>query len=79
MSTSRVANITSAHSYPIDTPMDQWKITHNLGYNPSVQTTVKDPSSGLLQVWLAKDVTYPDTNTVIIYWSEPRSGEVRLS
>lgn len=79
MSTSRVANVISARTYPIDSASSQWKITHNLGYNPSVQTTVKDPESGLMQVWLAKDVTYPDLNTVIIYWSEPRSGEVRLS
>lgn len=78
MATGRTANLTSSHAYIIDSPMQQWKITHGLGYNPTVQTTVKG-ADGKMSVWLAKEVSYPDVNTVIIEWSEPRMGEVRLS
>ena len=78
MATSRVANLTASKTFSIDTPMAQWKITHNFGYNPVVQTVVND-GDGTQNVWLAKNVSFPDVNTIIIDWSEPRSGEVRLS
>ena len=79
MATSRIPNITGAATYRIDSPAKEWRVTHNLGYRPNVQTVVKNPDTGVMTVWLAQDVSHPDANTVVVSWSEPRQGEVRFS
>jgi hypothetical protein len=52
---------------------DEWAITHNLGFAPSL--TLFDSAGSQLEA----DVEYPDSNTVVVHLSVPLTGAAYLS
>jgi len=59
------------------TPSANWTITHGFFTNPCV--SVKVYEDGVLTEILPMSVTFPNTSTVSIQFSSPRTGEARLS
>jgi len=58
-------------------PSATWTVTHQMGINPTVSVKVYD--SGALTEILPVNIAFPDTSTVVITFSSPRTGEVRLA
>lgn len=54
-----------------------WTIQHNMGRNPSVSVSVM--YSGELNVCIPENIQHLDTNTTIISFPSPQTGEVRIS
>lgn len=60
-----------------ETPSDTWTINHTLGYNPNAGVSVYENS--VLTVILPKDISFPQVGQVVVKFSVPRTGEVRLA
>jgi hypothetical protein len=56
-----------------NTPSTVWTITHNMGNYPAVYT--EDSAQGEI----IGDVSYPDTNTVVVSFSTPEAGLAYLN
>lgn len=66
-----------SHDHVQDAEDTVWTISHGLRCNPTV--SVKIMHEGVLTGFIPKDIRYPDTSTVEIEFSSPRSGEARLA
>ncbi len=69
----RITSVTHRQEEPAAT----WTINHQLGYNPNVGVSVYENS--VLTVILAQDVSFPTVGQVVVKFSSPRTGEVRLA
>lgn len=56
---------------------DTWTIQHNFDGNPTV--SVKVYENNVLTEILPHNITFPDSSTVEITFTSPRTGEVRLT
>ena len=65
-----------SHTHKQDTPAKVWTIKHGLYCNPAV--SVKVMHEGALTAILPQNITFPDPTTVVVEFSSPRVGEVRL-
>lgn len=65
-----------SHTHEQKEPAAIWTITHGLYCNPSVHVHVmhEDALTGILP----QNISFPDSNTVVIEFSGPRTGEARL-
>lgn len=67
----------SGHNHKQDEAAATWTINHTLGRKPSV--TVAINYDGKLQVVLPREVELIGDTQVVVRFSNPQSGEARLS
>jgi len=63
-------------SQNFDVPAEEWVVTHNLKRNVIVNALIR--IDGVLTLIAPKSVAFPDTDTVVISWSRPRTGSVTI-
>lgn len=67
---------TNPAQYPQDTASDTWTINHGLNGKPTAAVFVN--FEGKLQQILPAEVSYPSNTQVVIKFSQPFTGVVRL-
>lgn len=67
----------TAYTHEQDTPSDTWTVNHNL--SRSVIHDVAIDYDGQLEKVLPLGVTHPDNNTLVIQFSQPFTGTVRVN
>jgi hypothetical protein len=63
---------TYAFTFYQSTAATTWTVVHNLGYNPIVRVFIGNQEVQPLTT------TFPDTNTVVLTFTNPEAGYVRL-
>lgn len=67
----------TAHTHIQDTPSNQWTVNHNLSRGV-VHDVVVDIGNTKEKI-LPLGVEYPDNNTLVINFSQPFTGTVRVN